>query len=157
MSMNMSELADLINDALKEHGWSQTRLANLAGVSKGAISNYAGDKVKNPDEDTLIKIGRVLGMSPEKILRLAGILPNKPVADELIAEIAHRVSQMDDIDKNDVLSYCDLVIERRKLRDLVDDFLYRYNRLEHAEKMGAQKKLLRGLGLVATSRQGSGS
>jgi transcriptional regulator with XRE-family HTH domain len=156
MFMNMSELSDLINNALKDRGWSQTKLANLAGVSKGSVSNYASDKVTTPDEDTLIKIGRVLNLSPETILRVAGLLPPKKDIDPITAQIIHLVSQMDDVDKKAVLSYCNLVVEESRMRDAADEFLHRYDRLDRVEKMEAQKKLLRGLGLVATSRQGSG-
>jgi len=75
----MSRLTDFLNQQLIERGWSKSELARRAGVSTTQTTDVLNQRA-NPGADFCIAIARALGEPPERLLRLAGILPQLPPA-----------------------------------------------------------------------------
>jgi transcriptional regulator with XRE-family HTH domain len=66
---------------IKRLGWSYRELARQAGISHTLISRtLSGDMPASAD--FCIKIAQALGESPEKVLRLAGILLPLPDSED---------------------------------------------------------------------------
>jgi len=75
----MNTLSDWLATQLETRGWSQRELSRRSGISPTQISDIISGKA-NPGADSSIAIARALGEPPEKLLRLAGILPALPPA-----------------------------------------------------------------------------
>ena len=67
-------LVGWIEDKLQETGWSQRELARRANVSHSMVSKVVSGE-KTPGIDFCTAIARTFGERPEKVLRLAGLLP----------------------------------------------------------------------------------
>ncbi|MCS7241105.1 LexA family protein [Candidatus Caldatribacterium sp.] len=57
---------------LKERGLTQLELARLSGVSQAAISRWLRG-VREPDEESIVKVARALGAGEEEIALLLGL------------------------------------------------------------------------------------
>lgn len=91
------ELRDWINQELKQRSWSRRELARRASLSQAAVQKIlAGER--NPSAEFCIKVAQALGESPEKLLRMSGILPK--ILFEAKAEVFGEL-----IDLLDTLSY----------------------------------------------------
>ncbi len=82
----MTKLAELLTSEMAERGWSMRELAKRAGISHSQISNIVNGQA-NPGADFCLSVAHALNMSPEKIFRLAGILP--PSREERVAADPH--------------------------------------------------------------------
>lgn len=71
---------------IEKRGWTNSELARRAGLVPSTISMVLSEQ-KRPGLDFCVGIGRALGEPPEKILRLAGLLPPLPPAVEEEKEI----------------------------------------------------------------------
>ena len=84
----MDELIDWINSELGSRGWTYADIARHGGISKSMISRVVSGQSK-PGPDFCLAVARAFQVRPEKVFRLAGILP--PLAqvvdneEELIA------------------------------------------------------------------------
>lgn len=79
------ELRAWISQEKDRRGWSYRELARRAGISQSLVSRTVSGEVP-PSADFCIRIAQALGEAPEKVLRLAGILPasdNDPTLTEL--------------------------------------------------------------------------
>lgn len=75
------ELRTWVGREIKRLGWSYRELARQAGISHTLISRtLSGDMPASAD--FCIKVAQALGESPEKVLRLAGILPLLPDSED---------------------------------------------------------------------------
>ena len=82
-----SELARHITEVREGRGWSQRELGRRARVSGATISKLESGEAK-PTNDTIVKVARALGESPEALLRLAGHLPAAPPPTDLDTAVA---------------------------------------------------------------------
>lgn len=81
----MDRLSTWLIETLKERGWSHSELARRSGVSQAAISGtISGDR--KAGADFCVKVAGALGEAPEKVLRLAGILPSVSTDDPALDE-----------------------------------------------------------------------
>ena len=128
--MTTIELADYLQRELDQRGWSQAELADKAKLDPGIISR-ALNRGRMPSVESLVAIANALGVRPERVMIGAGIFPPDPThnPDLLTEKIVHLVSQMDEIDKSNVLDYADLVLRRRKQRSLIDEFVARLSEI----------------------------
>lgn len=88
-------LSGWLSKKLEQRGWSHSELARRASVSQAAVSGtISGDR--KAGADFCIKVAQALGESPEKVLRLAEILPPIPDIEDStlleLLEIARNVS-----------------------------------------------------------------
>ncbi len=97
MSVMSDKLMAWLSTELKKRRWSHNELARQAGVSQAAISNVLSGE-RRAGADFCVKVAQALGEPPEKMLRLAGILPtstseNDPVLSESFDLIRNMSSQ----------------------------------------------------------------
>ncbi|MBE7549463.1 MAG: helix-turn-helix transcriptional regulator [Anaerolineales bacterium] len=110
-----SNLNTWLKKQLEQRHWSHNELARRADLSQAAISSVLKDK-RNAGADFCIKIAHALGESPEKVLRLAGILPPVPVADDpILQEIIDTLSPMSSEQRKEALEYIRYLRQRRKI------------------------------------------
>ncbi len=62
----------MIKELRIKRGWSQNKLARLAGIRQGVLSYIESGRTKNPRIDTLSAIAKALGVSVETIMKKAG-------------------------------------------------------------------------------------
>lgn len=83
MSYQASTLGQFIADLMAKHQHTNRSLADVAGISEGAVRNilkYGSDpSAKDPDARTLTKIAQALDVDPLHLFRLVGYIP--PEAD----------------------------------------------------------------------------
>lgn len=77
-----TNFTEWLANELNARGWTQTHLAELAGLSSGAISNVLNGQRK-PGADFILAVSRALRVEPEGLYRKAGLLPIKPSATDL--------------------------------------------------------------------------
>lgn len=147
--MTMIDLAEYLQRELDQRGWSQAELADKAKLDPGIISR-ALNRGRMPSVESLVAIANALGVRPERVMIGAGIFPPNPAdnPDVLTEKIIHLVSQMDEIDKNDVLQYAEVVLNRSRERDLVSDFMRRIQALPRDEARELMTRLLEDLRIV---------
>jgi transcriptional regulator with XRE-family HTH domain len=100
-----NDLTTWLTQELQQRGWSHRELARRIKVSQPSISRVlAGER--NATADFCVKVAQALGESPEKLLRLAEILPPLPFSDDpAIEEITELVKNMSPQNRQDVLKY----------------------------------------------------
>lgn len=102
-------------EELKKRGWSHRELARRSGMSQPAISGtLSGDR--NPGADFCIKIAQALGEPPEKLLRLAGILPPLPASenDPLIKEITDMIKNLPPEKREEIARFVKFLYQEHK-------------------------------------------
>lgn len=102
----MSEgLRQWLTEELERRKWSHRELARQTGFSQSFVSKtLAGER--NPSVDFCIKIAQTLDETPEKILRLAGILPAAPAADDsTLQELIELARNLPPEDRQELLKY----------------------------------------------------
>lgn len=62
----MEKRTIVLRDYRKKHGYTQTALANLIGVTHQTINNWEHGNAK-PNEESIIKLARVFNVSPERL------------------------------------------------------------------------------------------
>lgn len=68
-----------------------------------------------PSPDFCLKIASALGESPEKVMRLAGILPSPPASeDEELEELLDLARGLSPEDRKEILSYIRFRYQQRK-------------------------------------------
>lgn len=95
-----------LSEELERRKWSQGQLARQAGISRSFISMVlSGDA--NPSVSFCHKVAHALGEAPEKVLRLAGILPTAPASEDeqTLKEIVDIVKNMNPENQQDLLNY----------------------------------------------------
>lgn len=93
-----NNLAGYIERELSMRGWSVRELARRSELSAGGISDVMNDRA-NPGVEFCKGISRALGVAPEYVFRLAGILPRRDKDAELTDEILHYFDQLEHTDK----------------------------------------------------------
>lgn len=108
------DLKAWISQEVEQRGWSYRELARRAGVSHTLISRtLSGDMA--PSADFCIKVANTINESPEKLLRLAGILPTSPASDDsAFQEIMELVRSLPPEDQKEILEYVRFRYQRRK-------------------------------------------
>jgi transcriptional regulator with XRE-family HTH domain len=86
------ELANWLNEKVKEVG-SARELARRAGVSHTTVSEVMSG-VRKPTFEFCDAVARALHVSPERIFRLAGLLPKRPERNEMIDDILWHFDRM---------------------------------------------------------------
>lgn len=83
-----------LSQELSEREWSNADLARHSGVSEGQLSHiFSG--TRGVGDRTLEKIARALNLPKAELLRRAGLLPEPPRHDPLLAEIIHLFDRLD--------------------------------------------------------------
>lgn len=98
------ELRMWLSKELKKRHWSQRELARRSGISQTVISQTLSGDV-NPSADFCIKVAQAFGEAPEKMLRLAEILPPINDDDPALKEIIDTLHNMSPDQRKEILRY----------------------------------------------------
>lgn len=110
MTDNMDDFIDWINQELKRRDWSQADLARRAGMTRGGINGLMNKQQKKPGLDAILGIARALEMSPCRVLKKAGLLPNVSDTEIRYEEFAHRFKHFDEGDWDKVMGLIDILV-----------------------------------------------
>ena len=102
----MDELAAWIEEQLAERGWRPADLVRYGGINSGLLSRIlSGTRRAGPD--TCLAIARAFREPPDKVFRLAGLLPPLPGPDDdlTLKEILEIVRQLTPDERREVLEY----------------------------------------------------
>ncbi len=105
--------ADWLQAELDRRDWSQSDLANKAGINRQVINSYLLHKRKKPDEEILSAIAHALNLPPEEVFRKAGILDDPHTPRSAFEEIIHyRISQLTDKQLDEVMEFLSYIMHR---------------------------------------------
>ncbi|MBN1815365.1 MAG: helix-turn-helix domain-containing protein [Anaerolineae bacterium] len=88
------------------------KLAGLAKVTPTTISDIINEKV-GVSPELCLEFARVFNVSPERVFRLAGILPPAPQETSTTRELIYMFSQLDEADRERVMQITRTFLERR--------------------------------------------
>src|SRR5688500_4002745 len=99
---------------LENRSWRPVDLARRAGLSIGSLSNILnGNRRAGPD--MCKAIAQALGTPPEKLFRLAGLLPPLPAAeDELLYEMIETFKCLTPEKRQEVSDYTRWQLQRQQ-------------------------------------------
>lgn len=100
MSMD-TDFVQWLNNAMGERGWSQSELARRAGIDQSTISRVLAGQ--GAGSEFCIGIARALGELPERVLRLAGILPPLPPSVQEEHALVQHLRRMSATDRDAVV------------------------------------------------------
>lgn len=110
----MEKLVSWLREELHKRDWRPADLAHKAGLSTGSLSNVLGGNRK-AGPDICNAIARALGEPPEKVFRLAGLLPSLPTSeDELLDEVAETFKRLSPEKRREVLEYTLWQLQRQQ-------------------------------------------
>lgn len=110
----MNDLITWINGEIKKKGWSNNELARRAGMSSSGMSRVLTGENKITWE-FCYQVAQALKEPPEKLFRLAGLLPPAPPErDQLIQEITDILKQLTQAERKDLLEYARFRYQRGK-------------------------------------------
>lgn len=89
----MNDFTQWLTERIRENGWSNNELGRRAGLSSAAVSLVMTGRQK-PGLDFCRGVAVALDEPPEKVLRLAGLLPPRSEQDERIDEILFHFDRM---------------------------------------------------------------
>lgn len=110
-------LRTLVAREIEQRSWSHRELARRTGLSQSLISKTLSGE-RSASADFCVKVAEVLEEPPEKLLRLAGILPSPPTSEDDLALIEIR----------DIVNHLSLQQRKEALRYL--RFLYQSGQRE---------------------------
>jgi len=87
----VSEFSAWFNKEVQERGWTFREVARRGGINNSTISLVASEQ-RNPGLSFCVRVAHAFGMRPERVLRIAGLLPPlpPPVAEEDEVMVAFR-------------------------------------------------------------------
>lgn len=110
----MEKFIPWLLEELDKRGWRPADLAHRAGLSTGSLSNVlSGNRKAGPD--ICNAIARALNEPPEKVFRLAELLPPLPGSeDELLDEVSEAFIRLSPEKRREVLAYTRWQLERQQ-------------------------------------------
>ena len=99
------ELKVWLTEELKKRGWSHSELARRAGISQFAVSSTLAG-TRNAGADFCLKVALALDELPEKVFRMAGLLPALPAPDDPnLTELRDLVENLPPAKRKQALDY----------------------------------------------------
>lgn len=102
----MESFSDWMVKELDNRGWSQADLSRASGLTDATISRVLSE-TRNPGKDFCVKVAKAFVMSPEDVMRKAGILPDMPnlIEDMTVKQIYDAVRMLDIDEREELLRY----------------------------------------------------
>ena len=91
---------------------TQADLSRMTGLSTGAISNLI-NQVRQPSPEALRKIAKALNVSPDRIFRIAGLLPPIQSKDDLTEEAEFLLSQLSIFQRQQAVKFIRFLAEEK--------------------------------------------
>ena len=95
-------LVEWLGDRLELKGWNHSELARRSGLSRAAVSSVMGGR-HQPGFEFCTGAAKALSEPPEKVLRLAGLLPARELDEEQRELLWHCFDQMSPASKEHFL------------------------------------------------------
>lgn len=95
----------------EERHLTQTELGKKAGVSTQAVSRLELGTIGKPDMATLVKIGRVFGMTPNEIAELYGYWVSMDEDQERLDRLRARVNALPPEPRESLLKWIEQLVE----------------------------------------------
>jgi transcriptional regulator with XRE-family HTH domain len=109
-----SELTKWVKDELQKRHWSIRELARQAGLSHSTISQTLNERI-TVSNNFCLSIAQAFGEPPEKVFRLAGILPPSASEDDsTFTELVEMARTLTPQERREVLYYMSFLLHRRK-------------------------------------------
>lgn len=103
-----------LTSEMEKQRYSQASLSKVMGISQSFVSRVLSGE-KTPSVDFCIKIAQALDVPPEKLLRLANILPTSPASDDsTLQELMDLARNLSPEDQKEILEYVRFRYQRRK-------------------------------------------
>jgi transcriptional regulator with XRE-family HTH domain len=111
---DMDNFTPWLSQELKNRSWRPADLAHRAGLCTGTLSNIMnGNRGVGPD--MCKAIAQALGEPPEKLFRLAGLLPPLSAAeDEQLYELLETFQRLTPEKRQEVLDYARWQLQRQQ-------------------------------------------
>jgi transcriptional regulator with XRE-family HTH domain len=101
----METFTEWIEKSLTERNWRPADLARAAGIPDATLSRILSGQ-RNPGPDVCLAVAQAFKEPPEKVFRLAGLLPPLSTSDNsTIQELIDLVRNMTPEDQREVLKY----------------------------------------------------
>ena len=112
----MDDFVKWLNAQTERRSWSNNELGRRAGVSRSTISLVLTGQ-QSPTWEFCYRMAQALKEPPEKVFRLAGLLPPAPPErDPLIQELLEIARKLDAADRDELLAYARLRYQRAQER-----------------------------------------
>ena len=99
---------------LKNRSWRRVDFARRAGLSMASLSDVLNGNYR-AGPDMCKAIAQALGEPPEKVFRLAGLLPSLPAAeDEQLYELIETFKRLTPEKRREVLDYARWQLQRQQ-------------------------------------------
>lgn len=103
-----------LTSEMDKRRFSQRALARAIGISHPFISRVLSGE-NQPSVDFCIKVAQTFDEAPEKLLRMAGILPTWPASeDATLQELIELARSLPPEDQKEILEYVRFRYQRRK-------------------------------------------
>lgn len=89
----METLREWLEEKLKARGWKPADLARAARIPDATLSRVLTQS-RNAGADVCLAIAKALNEPPEKVFRLAGLLPPLPGSEETTARIVDLLNRL---------------------------------------------------------------
>ena len=102
----MQDFVTWLLGELEDRGWNNSELARQAEISQPTVSLVIGGQ-RQPGPEFCLKVARALKEPPEKVFRLAGIIPTLPGSEDdmKLDELLIVVKRLTPSEREDVLRY----------------------------------------------------
>lgn len=113
LTMVKTDFVEWLDERLNERGWTRAELAKRANISEASLSLlYSG--ARKPGMKMCQGIAAALKLSPDDVYRAAGLLDAKPSDDEVVSEIAHISHSLNENNRQDLLDYARLRLQKQE-------------------------------------------
>lgn len=103
------ELRAWIIQEIKKRNWSRRQLAQKTGLSQSLVQKTLKGE-RNPSSTFCIKVAEALEEPPEKLLRMARVLP-QVLEDKVLAELLDMLRNMTPDQRNEMLRYAKYIYQ----------------------------------------------
>ena len=105
-------LVEWLKDQLKQRAWRPADLARRANIDSGQLSRIL-NRERRAGPETCLGIARALEVPPERVFRLAGLLPPLPENISKEEDLLYYFRQLDDFGKHEAISIIRTLREAR--------------------------------------------
>lgn len=102
-----------LEDELQERSWNGSELSRRSGMSQASVSMVLSGR-RQAGNEFCDGVAKAFKMPPETVYRIAGLLPVKPNADEVVLEITHLSEKLDEANREDVRDYARLRLKKQE-------------------------------------------
>lgn len=110
----MDDFVRWLNAEIERRSWSNNELGRRADVSRSTVSLVLTGQ-QSPTWEFCYRVAQAFKEPPEKLFRLAGLLPPAPPErDQVIQEIIDILKQLSSAERKDLLEYARFRYQRGK-------------------------------------------